>query len=664
MGGEAIGINTGQSKRRRASEKSGRRFSVKDSSKKRSAKKHSLPSPATVPRKAKKIHNAFRMLATWALFFVFLSTMFSWRARGRNKKLRKPSVNGPSSARTRSLFTFFNFRSVGRSRHRTSTISADKAKGDQNTGNQSVEGVDTSSVGNETTKTQSSLDLSFNTSLENKEQSPGEVRPHFEIPHAQEEPLTFEELPERIEWYTRDDFKDGSRPMCRISKPIILSNGTLLFPNWMANYEKLLQRCGLGTHSFYSTSSGPEGLERTRDIDADFALTIHPERFQEPTHVPSVFLTEHILKSSYLFDVFGGDAQPVDGIREHHCYTTEKDSSCTLPRPVKTLLRPAIFVPKKIELSGKGSWTYHLVDMFGIAHGHGHEATHLNASTILLKAHEGKSENLIGTSFRSILTTDGMFRHLPSNGLQHSNFYSEKNGISKAPKLRNSDPNCQLSIGIAQSGDALTGIDSVSELKEKIEVLTKIAVPGSQIEVKLITFNSLGSLEEHVKDMQDIDIYVGGSGDEMSSIGFLRSHSSVMELMPFGVKPNTHESLARILGLQYLNIGAKPQIDPFRRCIDGEIFNLRKKGKLSFTEVPEWHEPLMKAWDDAVGEFVLSGKSNFDLLTEKTPIKNYHSRVCALRQKIEVGIDEVSRKIVLMAKEKCSNLQSPKQAEV
>lgn len=639
-------------KRRRASNKTGRRFVKKDSS-----QKNSLPSPATFPRKVKKAHKVFRFMATGALFFIILSTMFSWRSRASKRRMRSGGRGASQLEKQRSFRSLFSFH-MGR-REKEPGDARDSLTGSAHGTNETVtnDTADTEqeTTGNENDNNESSSEaLGTASDVDAKDPSANAPSSNSEDDRSEEQSAPFEELPERIEWYSRDDFKEGSRPMCRISKPYILSNGTILVPDWMAQYDKLLLRCGLGTHSFYPSNTGPEGVERIRDIGSDFALTIHPERFQEPTHVASVYLTEHILKSSYLFDVFGGYAQPVDGVKEHHCYTSENDSTCALPRPVRSVLQPAIFVPKRIETGPKSMWSRQLVDMFGKAHGHGKEVTHLNASTILIKSHQGQSDDLIGTGFRSIMTTDGMFRHLPPNALQYSNFYSLKNAIDKSPKQREAGEECKVSIGIASSGNGEGGIQGVEDLKEKIEVLSKLAVPGSSIQAKVVSFLPTLSLEDHIKDMQGLDIYLAGSGDEMSSIGFLRSTSSAFELMPFGIKPNTHESLARALGLTYSTIRGKPQVDFFKTCLDGEIFNLRKKGTLKFTDSPDWEEPVVKAWDAAVGEFVLSGLSSFDILTAEPPINNYHARVCALKQNIEVAIEETARKIVRLAKEKCS----------
>lgn len=640
-------------KRRRTSNKSGRRFTVK----KESGQKNSLPSPAAFPRRAKKVHNAFRLMATGALFFVLLSTISSWRSRAAKRRIQHGGRGAEELGRHGSFHSLFSFRRGSRGvKSGKATNSAQKSVLESNATVPDIANqLEHEANGSETlTSGSGSAAVGISSDEDPKDSTENAPATNSRTEQIDEQAVSFEELPERIEWYSREDYKDGSRPMCRISKPYILSNGTILLPDWMEVHEKLLQRCGLGTHSFYPSSTGPVGLERTRDISSDVALTIHPERFQEPTHIASVYLTEHILKSSYLFDVFGGDAKPVDGVKEHHCYTSEKDSTCALPRPAQALLKPAIFVPKRIEIAPAAMWSRQLVDMFGKAHGHGHEATHLNASTILIKSHEGQSENLIGTSFRSILSTDGMFRHLPPNALLSSNFYSLSNGIDKSPKKREAGEECNVSIGIASSGEGKGGIQGAEDLKEKIEVLSKLAVSGSSVETRLISISPTVSLQDHIKEMQELDIYLGGSGDEMSSIGFLRSSSSAFELMPFGIKPNTHESLARALGLEYTNIRGKPQVDFFKRCIDGEIFNLRKKGTLAFTESPEWEEPVVKAWDDAVSEFVLSGSSSLDILTAEPPINNYHARVCAQRQNIEIAIEETARKIILLAKDKCS----------
>lgn len=471
------------------------------------------------------------------------------------------------------------------------------------------------------------------------------------VKEVQEEPISFEEPPERIELYTRNDFKEGMRPLCRISHPYVLSNGTILFPRWMERYSRILKRCAVGRFGFYSPDETPTYLAQVNNVDADFALTIRFERFQEPTQDESIFLTEHLLKASYLFDMFGGDGQEVDAVKEEHCYTYENDSNCSLKRPPRIGLKPAVFVPAKIMQGSRQLRSYNMVEMFGAAHGHGRGVIPLNASALLVAKHAGRSDNLIGTRFRSVLSTDGMFRHLPLNGLKAGNLFSSKNGIVKDIKAFEKDGKCALTIGIAKSNDE-AGIRNAEELQSKLKLLTKFALPQASVTVELLNIRSI-SLEEHIKQMADIDIFLAGSGHDMNSMSFMRNSGTAFELAPFGLRPNTHESLSRVLGLGYERLNGRPQTEVFKQCIESEIFKLRKSGKIKLTEKPDWYDTLMKTWDAAVGEFATKGTTSLDVLSAPLPVRSYYSRVCAQHQAIDVNLDDTARQVILAAKAKC-----------
>lgn len=628
------------SKRRRSSEKNGRRFSVKDS-----RKQPILPTVHTASRKSNLTFTFVRIMAVaaMAVLIISVSSMIRRTARSRNYTSRYPVSGG---------------------------VEADK--GNEHTEVPKSEGADDNeqikSVShNDVVKRDVAFDVSASSNDDNSPNRGDESQDNVQPGHAhaensgeaeassvQKKVPYMERASEYIEWYTRDDYMEGSRPLCRISKPYVLSNGTILLPNWLSRHEKVLDRCGLGHYGFYSGSMGTEGLSTQNEIDADLVLTIHPDRFQEPTHVPSVYLTEHILKSSYLFEVFGGNARSVDGISEHYCYTTASESKCDESRPPPDALKPAIFVPNRIEQAPEGCWCRKYVELLGDAHGNGNGVQHLNTSSLLLKSHKGQNENLIGTRFRSIMMTPGMFRHLPDNGLKMSRFFSMKTGIHKEFASKTSEK-CSITIGIATGKDGSPhGIEGGPDLKDKIEELGKYALPEVSLEVMSVDVGPDVSFEDHVKQMQILDMYIAGSGDDMSSIGFLHSKASSFELMPFASKPVVHKNLARILGLQYMSFSSKPQDGDFKRCIDGEIFNLRKRGQIPLSEKPHWYAPLMQAWNNAVKDYALSGSSEFDIIGTEKPVNNYHSRACALKQRIEVETDEIARKLIQAVKEKCN----------
>ncbi|PXF40483.1 hypothetical protein BWQ96_09806 [Gracilariopsis chorda] len=630
------------SKRRRSSEKNGRRFSVKDS-----RKQPILPTFHTGSRKSNLTFTFVRIMAVaaMAILIISVSSMIRRAARSRNFTSRYIVPSGSKGDKGNEQTEIPKAESDGTDGNdqAKSVSSDDDVKTDVTSDASAPSADETNTKADE--EGQDNVQ-SGHASLENSNDA-GESSEQKKVPYM-------ERASEYIEWYSRDDYMEGSRPICRISKPYVLSNGTILLPDWLSSHEKVLDRCGLGNHGFYSGSTGPQGLSTQNEIDADLVLTVHPERFQEPTHVPSVYLTEHILKSSYLFGVFGGSVRSVDGIGEHHCYTTASETKCDESRPAPDQLKPAIFVPTRIEQAPEGCWSRKYVELLGDAHGNGNGIRHLNTSSLLIKSHKGQIEDLMGTRFRSVMMTPGMFRHLPDNGLKMSRFFSMKTGIHKELESKSSGK-CSITIGIATGKEGSPhGIEGGSDLKDKIEELGKYALPEVSLEVKSIDVGPDISFDDHVKQMQILDMYIAGSGDDMSSIGFLHSQASSFELMPFASKPLVHKNLARILGLQYMSFSSKPQDGDFKRCIDGEIFSLRKRGQLPLSEKPDWYAPLMKAWNDAVKDYALSGSSDFDIIGAEKPVNNYHSRACALKQRVEVETDEIARKLVQAVKEKCN----------
>lgn len=335
-----------------------------------------------------------------------------------------------------------------------------------------------------------------------------------------------------------------------------------------------------------------------------------------------------------------------------HCVATEAGKDCSVEGSLSPNFKPAIFVPKKIETGEKHLWSKQLVDMFGKAHGRQHPAMHLNASTILVSNHKNEKQGLGATCFRSILSADAMFRHLPAASLSQSSLFSEKNAIEKRPRTP-SESSCSVSIGIADVQGAPNGMANAADFKDRIDQLAKVGIPGATVSVELVEFAPTTALEDHIKVMQKIDIFLAGSGDELSSMAYMRSPFKVFEVRQFGLKPNTHESLADVLGITHVSLQGNPQTEAFKMCLEGELTSIRKKDPIDGRRAPEWYEPLLKAWEAAESEFALSGTSGFDLLSADKTLNNYHARSCAQKQRTDFNLDEAARTVVLASKELC-----------
>ncbi len=472
-----------------------------------------------------------------------------------------------------------------------------------------------------------------------------------------EEEVMVKEFPSVIEWYTRDDLKAGQRPLCRISKPCLLSNGVLALPSWMEQTKEMLHRCGIGNHIYYNSLNSLPGVQNVRMMGVDFALTIRPEKFQDPTHILSIFLNEHLLKASFLFDTFAGKTYTPSALRVTHCVASKSGKDCTSPPNHKLLFRPGIFVPSKMHQAGKShSFGLRLVDYFGRGHSNDRTATHLNLSTILVKSHRDQNDGLSATCFRSVLSADAMFRHLPAQALMTSSLLSERNSISRSARKRvipSAGRGCQLNLGIVDLAEGPRGIINLSEFRQALEQIGRLAIPGGVVSVELVRVDTDTTLEDHLRLMQGLDVYISGSGDELSSAIFLRNGAQVFEILQFGMNPDTHRSLASVLGLSYFSLQARPSSDTFKNCLETQVLNLRKKGVLGEGENPPWWDALMSTWDNAAAEFTLRGKTDFDILSNHTKIANFDSRHCAKMQSLAFNYEEAARSIVLQAKSLC-----------
>eukprot|EP00171_Calliarthron_tuberculosum_P016492 IDg16492t1 len=293
-----------------------------------------------------------------------------------------------------------------------------------------------------------------------------------------------------------------------------------------------------------------------------------------------------------------------------------------------------------------------LLDMFGRAHSARGRAVHLNLSTMLVKSHRDQSEGLSATCFRSVLAADAMFRHLPHRALARSSLLSEKNGVNRHPRTHKSGA-CKLTIGLFDVGEGPRGIVDVPGLRAAIAQIARLALPSATVRVEVLSVNPEITLADHVRAVQNLDVLVAGSGDELSGLAFLRDRSLVFEILQFGMVPDTYRSLANILGVNYYSLQSRPASDTFKSCLEAQIANLSKKGTLGSGEYPPWWGALKKTWDSAAAEFMLNGKTDFDILANHTAIANFDSRHCAKMQSLAFNNDEAARSIVLQAKSLC-----------
>lgn len=482
-----------------------------------------------------------------------------------------------------------------------------------------------------------------------------------ESSHAQER--TYSPMPDQIESFSRSDLLAGARPMCRIANACILANGMISLPVWMQREDRLLRRCGVGPHTYHAGSNGPKGSV-VKHHDADLAQLVRLMRFKEPSATMVDFWIDSVLHAAYLFDTFSGLPKVAHQATETHCITTHSSTDCdkqlegtaaaaSVAAATAAGLKPALFVPQKI-MQHENTWERGALAMLDGKYGPA-ATTHLFTTDVIDKEQKDKPTNVSATCFRSILVGEAKFRDLPTNAFDvtTSPLFS-RSGIDRAPRSpATSNDACTISVGILKKSGART-IIPVEELRTKIASIAAAALPSATVNVEIIEPPSKDKpLSEQTPQFTNVDILLGGTSSSLANMAFMRSGGAVFEVFPFAWQPSTFGDLARVLGLRHKPVYAGPQTTDFRACMEHEVFQLRKQGRLSGDDNPEWVAAAEKRWEAAAGEFALSGRSSLLLNSDTSGVSNFHTRSCARHQNLDFNVDDVAKAILLEARTIC-----------
>ena len=69
------------------------------------------------------------------------------------------------------------------------------------------------------------------------------------------------------------------------------------------------------------------------------------------------------------------------------------------------------------------------------------------------------------------------------------------------------------------------------DFKATLENIGRLALRGGAVNVELIRAESDTTLDVHIRTIQNMDVIIGGSGDELSSVIFLRKSALVYEVL-------------------------------------------------------------------------------------------------------------------------------------
>lgn len=344
--------------------------------------------------------------------------------------------------------------------------------------------------------------------------------------------------------------------ICRVLNGCIRNDGTVVLPAWTRRYDEMLSfHCGI--HKLEFSLGDTEEPPTLRNLDLFGAAPA-------PVPIPA-FLTEFAPQLVSL-DMLAGDRE-----LSMSCHS-RVGRTCDAFPILQTRIRPAVLVDPMIQKQGKKtSWIKQFLTLIPTA-----RFAHTVHRIPLKVRPEDDSDNV--QCFRSIVLTRTPRTKFSINPetLRELRIFSKQN-VSKTPKLmseRMIDNDCHVHVMFANRKKVKNSteplppgyITNIGSVREEIYSRAK-KFPGLSVKVSAVTLDAK-RLKFQMDAMKKADMLVAGTGPALSNMIFLRTNSTVIELMPFGYYPKTYETLARYFSdVTYDSYIAHPDQKTFVDCL-------------------------------------------------------------------------------------------------
>ncbi len=460
-------------------------------------------------------------------------------------------------------------------------------------------------------------------------------------------------------------FTNGER-FCYIQGVCRVGDGTYLLPAWMEKLSGKITQCGVtniiySIHNAASISGKPtmvfKELPRAninisdayRDVDI-----IGGEAPRAEQHLLISDLTPLIL----LADMFMRPSAYKNSIKES-CFA--ESGACNRSKIYPMGLNPALLVDSAVSEVKDFMWPKGVIRLLRNGFGGSLQITDLHDIY-------GWRFRSHASCFRSLLVTNATVSNFKPSTMPPDNFMFLANSLSRTPITKLMQPDrrrCDLKVLILnrfRKGNIL-GADL---LEKALSVLNKALFreyPNASVQAETIYFQN-SSFHEQVAVMQEADIVVAAHSESNANLAFLRPGTSFLELLPFGVKPDSFRSIARAYDVDYRYVHAQPDTELFSRCMIH--FN---------TEAKEQRDVLMWNWNAAAKIFLNTtnnqrrNEQSMYFLPEEGEENEQYSDLrnikdCANLQRISVNIKDLAKTVMKAAFSRCGIRGEGKQKAV
>ncbi|OSX69305.1 hypothetical protein BU14_1634s0001, partial [Porphyra umbilicalis] len=386
----------------------------------------------------------------------------------------------------------------------------------------------------------------------------------------------------------RADYVSGTRSVCRVPAPCLLSNGTWVLPAHLAAAHRSLSRCGLGFPLRYADTPGVGSVSMAPDADY-----LHTHTRPPPAHMAH-FFPEVIMKGSFFAELGrgrgdlapnrtcvtdggpgGGAERCVDGVADGVGGWGDGDGGGgggrAGGRPTRTVLRPAMLLPTAAELAAKGGWSAAAWATFGAAYG---PVTAYTAAQLLRPADAGGGE-VSATCFRSVVASAPVYRHVPPVVFGDGNAYFAAAGVARTPAVADAPagdapPARRGTLRVtvltrARGGRSLVNADA---LAAAVRLRATTAAVGP-VGVEVVHFDASPPppLAAQRATLAATDVLLGAHGAGLTNVVWMRPGGALVEVFPFGFRPGLFGEVAAALGLVAEAVGSAPDAGAFHACM-------------------------------------------------------------------------------------------------
>jgi hypothetical protein len=439
------------------------------------------------------------------------------------------------------------------------------------------------------------------------------------------------------------------KPVCRISGVCRMGDGSYLLPYWMKRYSGHIESCGI-EHAKYS-------LHRARsELDGDVwavrgfkpgAMNLTDTYFdydliggntpRGDSHwlvtdlTPSLF----VLDLSFRFKIY----QPK---MSAHCIRSQQ-TTCPLTTSISGA-RPLLLVDVRVSEQENFLWPKGFIRM--IRNG-------LLGSLQVADLQEvyGWRLRTQAACFRSLITTRAEVHEIPPTVFDSSHFLFDGNALSRdsvriSNLSRAAQTTCDIKVLILNKygkrhmvgDDALRAAITAYAQEVKAD-RNRVRFLSEAMYFETIPFH------EQVSVMQESSVVVSAHGPSNANAVFLRPASLFIEVVPFGLEPDTYASIAKTYSVQYRMVMAQPDMEVFGSCVhhfnptNSEAFQAFIKQFAAHAE--RFKSDALRSDSNPSTGFRIPANATAELIKE---VKN--ARHCANYQRLSFNVKDVAKLVV------------------